>query len=122
MGQVVFPDDIHAPNMTCDTIKARSPCISNAMIEAGAAIAASKLVHRYNARHGQKGGTDVASETMGVHTFRAAGTIVAVEVVPLVAPTGGNKQFTVDVKLGNASTGSQGQGVLVNVHVEEQPA
>jgi len=168
MSQTSFTDDLYSPNVSCKTIRATSPCIGDSMILSDAAIAASKLVHRYHATHAQKAGTDVVSETMPVHTFRAAGSIVAVEIVPIVAPTGGNKLFTVDVKRGNAgagfasilsavitvdqasvsrtvyvaaitlpnavdgdtlevviaasgSTGSQGQGVLVNVHVEEQP-
>jgi len=169
MSQTTFNEDIYAPNISCKSIKATGPCISNAMIEAAAAISATKLEHRYNAKYAQKAGTDVVSETMPVHTCRAAAVVTAIEVVPIVAPTGGDKQFTVNVRKGNAggafatilsavvtidqsdasrtvytatinapnlaagdtldvvitasgATGSQGQGVLVNVHVEEQAA
>ncbi len=41
--------------------------------------------------------TDITALSQCVHIARAAGTVTAVEITPNVAPTGGNKKWTVDV-------------------------
>lgn len=79
--------------------------IGNTEIEAGAAIDATKLIHQFPISYAQANGSDVASATQLLHVFRGAATILSVEVVPATAPTGGDKQFTVDFKLGNAGSG-----------------
>lgn len=131
-------------------------------------VPASKVIHQYAVQYGQAGGTAVVAVTMGLHSSYKDGTIVAVQVTPLVAPTGGDKAFTVDVKKGNqagafasvlsavvtvdntkadrqvlsgslsstslsagdtlevviatsGTTGTQGQGVLVTVTIQENP-
>ncbi len=71
---------------------------------AGEALATSKQVHRYVIPYGQASGSDVASATQVVHVCQGAGTIKAIEIVPDTAPTGGDKQFTVNVLNGDAST------------------
>lgn len=145
--------------------------ITNAMVSAAAAIGAEKIIHQYAVHYQQAGGGDVASATVIVHVAKGAGLLVAVRIVPIVAPTGGDKAFTVDVKKGNAagayatvltgvetidssvadrevvsatidgtkddysaadsftvviaasgSTGSQGQGVLVELFFQEAPS
>ena len=68
------------------------------------AVPASKVIHQYAVHYGQAGGTAVVAVTMGLHTSYKDGTLVAVQVTPLVAPTGGDKAFTVDVKKGNQSS------------------
>jgi len=68
------------------------------------AVPASKVIHQYAVHYDQVGGTAVVSVTTGLHTSYRDGTIVAVEVTPLVAPTGGDKAFTVDIKKGNQAS------------------
>lgn len=65
------------------------------------AVPASKVIHQYAVHYAQAGGSAVVAATFPVHTSYKDGTLVAVEVTPLVAPTGGDKAFTVDVKKGN---------------------
>lgn len=65
------------------------------------ALPASKVIHQYAVQYGQAGGSAVVAVTFPVHTFYRDGTLIAVEVTPLVAPTGGDKAFTVDVQKGN---------------------
>lgn len=145
--------------------------VTNAKVSTSAAIAASKLVHRFPLKYHQKNGTDVASETMLLHIMRAAGEVVSIEARCTTAPTGGDKAFTIDVLKaadgssswtsllssvitmnssdandtlnvgtligsptladGNAirvviatsgSTGSQGQGLVVTINVNENPS
>lgn len=79
--------------------------ITDAAVEAAAGIQATKLQHQHVFTHRQKTGADVATQTEDLFTVRAAGSVVGVDVVATTAPTGGNKQFTVDVQKGNQSTG-----------------
>lgn len=78
--------------------------VTDAAVSASAGIAATKLEHQHALTYSQAGGADVVSATVPIHIFRGAADIVAVEVVPIVAPTGGDKEFTVDVQLGNAGS------------------
>lgn len=91
-------------NLSARTFSPPAGCITNASVVASAGIDASKVIHRHAIRYAQASGSDVASATQLVHTFRNTATIVAVEVVTSTAPTGGDKAFTVDVQLGNSST------------------
>lgn len=72
--------------------------ITSAAIAVSADIDPSKLKHRHSKVVSQDAGTDVVDKTYYVHLARAAGTLKSVKVRPLVAPDGGDKQFTVDVK------------------------
>jgi len=58
---------------------------------------------QFAVHHKQVAGADVASKSEVVHIARAAGTIVAVQVSAETAPTGGDKQFTVDLRKGSQS-------------------
>lgn len=58
----------------------------------------AKLIHRYALNHGQADGADVASETKLLHIARGDGELLGFEVRPTTAPTGGDKQFTVDIQ------------------------
>ena len=78
--------------------------ITDAAIKAAANIDATKLIHQHAIRYAVAGGTTVAAVSVPVHTFRSAADIVAVEVVPITAPTGGDLAYSVDVQLGNQST------------------
>lgn len=78
--------------------------VGDDQVKAGAAIDGAKVLHRVPLRYGQADGADVASKTELLHVCRAAGKLVAVDVRVTTAPTGGDKQFTVDVQ--RASDGS----------------
>lgn len=69
-----------------------------------ARIGADKTEHQHPISYWQDSSAVVASETRVLHTFKEAAELVAVSVVPITPPVGA-KQYTVDVKLGNASTG-----------------
>lgn len=91
-------------NLAAKSMTIPAGAVGDEQIEASAMVAATKLVHQHAARYVQAGGSDVVAVTVPLHTFRGAGEIVAVEVVPLVAPNGGDKAFTVDVLKGNQAT------------------
>ena len=76
--------------------------VGDAEVKAAAGLAASKLEHQHAIRYAQADGSDVAAATEAVYTVRGVtGTIEAVQAACLTAPTGGDKAFTVDLKLGN---------------------
>lgn len=100
IGNATFADDV----VFVGTVTLPDGTITNAMVNSGASIAAAKAVHRSPIVYYQAEGSDVASATASIYHARTAGEIVAVEVCPITAPTGGDKQFTVDVKNGDAST------------------
>lgn len=112
MGRVIYPQDhfwVHYGDVDfggANSFTAPDGSITSNSFSAvaGEALATSKQVHRFAVNYSQASGSDVVSETRIVHIVQGAGSIKAVEVVPDTAPTGGDKQFTVDVLIGNAST------------------
>ena len=88
------------PIVFLDTVTMPSGAVGNAEIEAGAAIAATKLQHQFPLVHTQKTGTDVTAQTDIVHVARGAGTLVSVEAVVDTVPTGTgvDLKVTIDVK------------------------
>lgn len=87
------------------TINLPAGTIDNADVNAGAAIAATKLQHRHAIGYGQVDGTDVVTATIALHVARGDGQIISVEIRPQTAPTGGDKQYTADIQKG-ADAGS----------------
>jgi len=73
-------------------------------VNASDPLGSTKTVHRHAVSSGQALGADVATQSVLIHIARAAGTLDSFEVVCDTAPTGGDKQFTVDLHKGNAST------------------
>lgn len=80
--------------------------IENEDIALGANIAAEKLRHRHSLHHRQANGADVASATEVLHVARADGELLSIEARVTIAPTGGDKQFTVDVQKADDASGS----------------
>jgi len=75
--------------------------ITKAKIPAGAGVEASKLEHQHALHYVQADGADVADAVAPIHVARAAGTILALEVACLDAPSGAGadpKHFHVDLK------------------------
>lgn len=81
-GDVELPDNI----------------IADEEVAPSAEISCSKLRHRHSKLIQQDPGTDVVDKTSYIHIARAAGTLVKLRVRPIAKPTGGDKQFTVDIK------------------------
>lgn len=63
------------------------------------AVNDTTISSQFVVRYSQADGSDVASATEAVHcVYGDTVTVVGVEVQPQTAPTGGDKQFTVDVQ------------------------
>lgn len=87
--------------LSAQSLRAPSGSIANAAIASGSpgsCVAASKLQHQFPVRLDQAAGTAATSETRLVHICQGAGLPVAVRAVAAVAPTGGDKQVSIDVK------------------------
>lgn len=69
-------------------------------------LATAKQIHRIDLHYQQADGTDVATDTQLMRICRGAGELLAVKVRPMTAPTGGDKQFTVDVKKAAEASGT----------------
>lgn len=69
-----------------------------------AGLSALQAVHQFPVHYSQAGGANVASESRPVHICKEAATVAAIEVATVTAPTGGDKQFTVDVQKGNQAS------------------
>lgn len=72
--------------------------LTSAKVATAADLDADKLEHRHSIVSQQVGGTDVVSRTEFVHIARAAGTLKRFDVRPITSPTGGDKQYTVDIQ------------------------
>lgn len=107
MAQIQYPAgvDVHYNGtLSARTMSIPASAVGNSQIVASAGIAATKVVHQHAISHEQAGGTAVVAQTVAKHIFRGAAEIIAVEVVPLTVPTGGDLAYTVDVQKGNASS------------------
>lgn len=103
-GAVVFGGSVSLPEGT----------IEDEDIALGANIDPDKMTHRHAIHYGKPNGSDVASETQLLHVARADGEIVSIELRPTTVPTGGDKQYTVDV-LKAEDGGSSWTSVLSSV-------
>jgi len=88
---------------TIKTLRGASLCITNAMVNASAAIASSKLVNRICPVYKTVDGVNVAATTgdgipIYVCTKAGGATLIGVHVVCPDAPSGGDLAFTVDIK------------------------
>lgn len=90
--------------ITAEAMTLPDSTVTDAMVASNAAIAASKVVHRFPIRHSQNEGAVVADEVMPIHIARAAGTVKAIEVVVTNAVPVGDSTVTVDLKKGNAAS------------------
>ena len=106
MGQSIQDGDFRVNGaFSAKSINYPADSIGDSDIEQDAGIQATKVIHQHALHLDQAAGSDVVAQTRLVHTFRGDATLVAVSVVTAVAPTGGDKELTVDVQLGNESTG-----------------
>lgn len=103
MGTISLPSDLSVNAqgyVSLSQVSLPSNCVRNAQVASDAAIAVGKVVHLLTANAVQASGADVASKTELVYCCRASGgaTIVDIAVAISTAPTGGDKQYTVDVQ------------------------
>lgn len=83
---------------SCQSMQIPAGTVQADDIAEDAGVEASKLQHQHQPDSRQANGADVASRTETVWVAQGGGTIEGVIVRPGVAPTGGDKQYTVDVK------------------------
>lgn len=89
-----------------NTVSLPSNTVSNATVKSAAAIASSKVIHRTPIIYQQDDVGVVVSADAYIYLATFAGTIQTVEVRPMTAPTGGDLQFTVDIKKAAEASGS----------------
>ena len=96
-------EDVYcAGTLRAKTLVPSAGCVSNSHAAADAAFAATKLEHQHTLTYRQDDGTDIAAAIAPLWTVRGAtATIVAIHVVCIDAPEGGDKHFTVDLKKAN---------------------
>lgn len=118
--------DVHvAGTFSCQTLVPPAGAISDSHVAAGAAISSTKLEHRRAVQYWQAGGSDIVAASVPIHTvFGATATLVAVEVVAVTAPTGGDKAFSVDLKKGSQASAFAsvltGAIAVNNTHADRQ--
>ena len=92
-------------NLSSTSLSVPSGSINDAAIAAGSAgtnISSDKVRHQFSLELNQDTGTATTAQTRIVHIARGPGVIVGVSAVADVAPTGGDKAATVDVKKSTA--------------------
>lgn len=100
-----------------DTVSLPANTIGNTEVTtvANDRIDAEKLEHRVDLNHYQADGSDVVSETIPLRVCRAAGELISIEVRPITAPTGGDKQYTVDIQ--KAADGSASYATMLSAAI-----
>ncbi len=74
-------------------------------IAASAGLSASKLQHQHALHYAQADGSDVVSVIVPVYLCRGVtATIIDIEVSCIDSPSGGDKKFTVDLKIADEGT------------------
>lgn len=101
----VVPTDLQVLGKAYLTGGVDLPADSVGDTQVSGGLGALKLEHQHQPFHVQDDGSDVVTETKVLAFMMAAGTMVSMEVRPETAPTGGDKQYTVDLqKAANGST------------------
>lgn len=108
MSQSTFRSDVHViGNFSCTTMTVPDATVDDDAVKPAAGIQATKLQHQHAIKYHQADGSDVAAAIVPIHVVRGvSATIVAVEVVCLDAPDGGDKTFTVDLQKCNEGSPS----------------
>ena len=84
---------------------------------AGAAIVATTMQHQHAINYHQADGSAVVAAIVPVHVVRGvAGTIVAIQISCVDAPSGGNLAFSVDLK--KANVGSPAPATVLNAVID----
>jgi hypothetical protein len=94
-------------HLTSITAALPSGTVTNAMVNASAAIASTKVQQDTILTYWQVDGSDIVDAIAGIYIARQAATIVAIEVACIDGPSGGGgdpKHFHVDLLKGNTGT------------------
>ena len=95
---------LHGKLVCTGAVVMPSGVFGDTQMSVGDPLDTDKVVHRHVIHYGQADGADVAAAIVPIHTAAVAGVVSAVQVVCLDCPQGGDKHFTVDLKLCNAGT------------------
>ena len=98
--------DVHfTGTLSATTVNLPDATVTAADVLGAAGIEATKLQHQHCITYWQDDGTDVAAAIAPVYTCRGVtATVVAIEVVCVDAPSGGDKAFTVDLHVADEGT------------------
>ena len=83
--------------ITAETMTIPASTIVDAGVSSDAAIAASKLIHRFPVTYAQNESAVVSDAVQGIHVAAGAGTITAIEVVCTSSAPVGDSTVTVDL-------------------------
>jgi hypothetical protein len=100
MGQVRDPNDHYLTGLWSfvGTVELPANSVEDATVKVGTQIDHEKLIHLHLASHQQSQAGDVVTARHIIHVCKFAATIEYVQVCIDDAPTGGDKQYTVDVR------------------------
>jgi hypothetical protein len=79
--------------------------LADSHVKPYAGIQATKREHQRFGRLAIGTTVSVTTQSQVVHEFKVAGTVEKLKVTPITAPVGGDLKYTVDLQVGNASTG-----------------
>lgn len=116
MSTVIQGDVIVNGRLRPQRITLPDESINNAVIASDARVEATKLQHQHCLSYQQAGGTDVVTATVLLHLAKGDGELVDLSVRPITAPSGGDKQYTVDIQ--KAADGSSSWTSLLDAAVE----
>lgn len=111
-GLVDFSGDVNVRGkLTCKESVAPDNSVGNDAIKE--VLLAENIQHQFPLRYAQSDGSDVVADTVILHVFRSAGSLVSVEAVAESVPAGGDKQVTIDIQ--KSSGGGSWSTVLTSV-------
>jgi len=94
---ILQPQDFRVP-IKALSCRAQTGQFSDEWLNENGIVLPDYLTHMPPITYAQADGSSVVSQTMAVFTAPADGVIDSITVFNTVAPTGGDRQFTVDVK------------------------
>jgi len=99
MATAILPVDIICNNLSCSSIKLPSGAVSNASIQANAAIDASKLVHVIAKQYQQGTASAVVADTQFCHIVNGSTcTLAYVKATVDTVATGADRTVSVDLQ------------------------
>lgn len=105
-ADVINNTRVYTAAVTLKSVSLPASCVNESQLTAGQNFAADKFMQRHVIPYYQADGSDVAAAIVPIHIVKGAtGTIKAFEVACVDAPAGGgDKEFTVDLKIANEGT------------------
>ncbi len=98
MAQSRIESDIYVVgNLSAQTFTLPASSVTNASIQAAAAIDRTKVIHQLHLPYAQAPGSDIATATLDLYIARAAGTVVSFEAAITGLAATGDRSVTVDL-------------------------